>query len=194
MPAAPPTDAELLRAHGAGDPAAFAALYDRHDRPCFCFILRMLGRTHHALAEELHQDAWLVVATKWPSFDASRAGFTTWLFTIARNKVLDHFRAQTGAPQSSSGEDGDALDAVADEADGPLAQVASRELAAALVAAVESLPAPQRETFVLFAGAGCTLEEVCAITGVGLETAKSRLRYARAALKPLLHPWRPVDA
>ena len=59
----------------------------------------------------------------------------------------------------------------------------SRELAQKLVAAVERLPLAQRETFVMFAQAGLSLEEVAQATGVATETAKSRLRYARATLK-----------
>ena len=49
----PAADAELLRAHAAGDPHAFARLYDRYDRPCFLFVRRMLGSAHGQAAEDL---------------------------------------------------------------------------------------------------------------------------------------------
>ena len=68
---------------------------------------------------------------------------------------------------------------VADPGSTPLEQVETRELALTLVTAVEFLPLAQRETFVLFTDAGLTLEEVAHATNVGVETAKSRLRYAR---------------
>ena len=61
--------------------------------------------------------------------------------------------------------------------------MASRELAERLVSAVEALPLEQRGTFILFADAGLSLEDVAQATGVPIETAKSRLRYARAKLK-----------
>ena len=48
----PADDADLLRAHGAGDPHAFARLYDRYDRPCFQFIRRLLGPAHADAAED----------------------------------------------------------------------------------------------------------------------------------------------
>src|SRR3954468_19275968 len=86
--------ADLLRAHGAGDPQAFARLYDRYDRPCFQFIRRMLGAAQADAAEDLHQETWMVVSKSAADFDAGRAAFPAWLFTIARHKVWDHFRRQ----------------------------------------------------------------------------------------------------
>ena len=53
-------------------------------------------------------------------------------------------------------------------------------------AAVDALPLEQRGVFVMFAHAGLSLEEIAEVTGVGMETAKSRLRYARAKLRELL--------
>ena len=59
----------------------------------------------------------------------------------------------------------------------------SRELAQRIVTAVEALPLEQRGAFVMFAHAGLSLEEIAQATGVAVETAKSRLRYARAKLQ-----------
>ena len=56
MPSHSADDAELLRAHGHGDPQAFARLYDRYDRSCFQFVRRMLGVAHAAMAEDVHQE------------------------------------------------------------------------------------------------------------------------------------------
>jgi RNA polymerase sigma-70 factor (ECF subfamily) len=68
----------------------------------------------------------------------------------------------------------------------PLQAAESRETAQALIDAVEALPLAQRETFLLFAEAGLSLEEIAGITDVNMETAKSRLRYARATLRRVL--------
>ncbi len=59
----------------------------------------------------------------------------------------------------------------------------SRERAEEIVAAVEALPLEQRGVFVMFAEGGLSLEEIAQVTGVPVETAKSRLRYARAKLR-----------
>ena len=177
-------DADLLRAHSAGDAHAFARLYDRYDRPCFQFIRRTLGGAHADAAEDLHQETWLAVSNNAAAFDARKASFPAWLFTIARHKVWDHFRRQKVAVLASV--EDDAAMMVPDAGPTPLQQVESRELAQRLVAAVEALPLEQRGAFVMFAHAGLSLEEIARATGVAVETAKSRLRYARATLRRAL--------
>lgn len=80
------TDAELLRLHVGADPHAFAHLYDRYDRARFQFVRRMLGAVQADLAEDLHQEAWIAVSRNARAFDARKASFPTWLFTMARRK------------------------------------------------------------------------------------------------------------
>ena len=181
MPSQSADDAELLRAHGRGDPQAFAWLYDRYDRSCFQFVRRVLGAAHAAMAEDVHQEVWIAVSKSTREFDAGRGTFAAWLFTIARRKVLDHFRRQKLVPlRIDLAED---VLLIVDPGPTPLDWVTSRELAERLVSAGEALPLEQRETFILFADAGLSLEDVAQATSVPVETAKSRLRYARAKLK-----------
>lgn len=177
-------DADLLRAHGAGDPHAFARLYDRYDPACFNFIRRLLGGGHASAADDLHQETWIAVSKNAATFDPAKASFAAWLFTIARNKAFDYFRRQKVAVLSSGL--GDAAETVADPGQTPLEQVESREQAQEIVAAVEALPLEQRGVFVMFAQGGLSLEEIAQATGVTFETAKSRLRYARDKLRQSL--------
>ena len=176
-----PGDAELLSAHASGDAHAFAQLYDRYDRPCFLFIRRMLGAGRGAAAEDLHQETWIAISKSAGVFDPDKANFRAWLFTIARHKVWDHFRRQRVTILASA--QVDAAMTVPDDRPTPLEQLESRELAQRLTAAVEALPLAQRDVFVLFANAGLSLEEISEVTGAGVETTKSRLRYARATLR-----------
>jgi RNA polymerase sigma factor (sigma-70 family) len=189
----------LLLAYLAGDGAAFAHLYDRHERRCFDFVRRMLAAADEATAEDVHQEVWLSVARSAATFDVHKARFVTWLFTIARNKVMDHFRRHgnevshaTSLTDHSLGDDEQGGEiAVADpHAITPERVLHNRQLAAALLTEVQALPLPQRETFVLFAQQDMSLEEVAHITQVGVETAKTRLRYARATLRANLAGWR----
>lgn len=177
-------DADLLRAHGAGDPHAFARLYDRYDRPCFQFIRRLLGAAHGDAAEDLHQETWIAISKTAAAFDPGKASFPAWLFTIARHKTWDHFRRQKVAVLSSAQDDAAMM--VPDPGQTPLEQVQSRELAQEIISPVEALPLEQRGVFVMFAQAGLSLEEIAQVTGVTVETAKSRLRYARAKLRQSL--------
>lgn len=183
-------EADLLRAHAGGDPHAFARLYDRYDQASFVFVRRLLGAAHADAAEDLHQETWIAIARNAAGFDPARAGFRAWLFTIARRKVFDHFRRQKVAILSAA--DPEAAISVPDPAPTPLERVESLALAQTVVAAVEALPLAQRDVFVMFAHAGLSLEEIAEVTGVGVETAKSRLRYARATLRRALAAERPA--
>ncbi len=178
-------DADLLRAHAEGDPHAFARLYDRYDGPCFRFIRRLLGPAQGDAAEDLHQETWIAVSRNAAAFDAGKASFAAWLFTIARHKTWDHFRRQKVAVLASA-QDDTAMMLIPDPGQTPLEQVQSREMAEEIVSAVEALPLEQRGAFVMFAHAGLSLEEIAQVTGVTVETAKSRLRYARAKLRQSL--------
>lgn len=185
------SDAALLAGFAAGDAGAFARLYERHERPVFRFLRRSLG--DDAAAQDLMQEVWLAVIRNAAAYEP-RARFTTWLYGIARNKLIDHWRAQRPAvslDQDAANDDAPALiDRLAAAADcEPEVRAMSREQAAAFVAAVEQLPAVQREAFLLHAEGGLTVEEVAQASGVGRETAKSRLRYAMNRLRAAMEPW-----
>lgn len=185
--AAEAQDAELLRAHAAGDAQAFARLYDRYDRACFRFISRLLGPAHRDAAEDLHQETWIAVSKNAAGFDPAKASFAAWLFTIARRKAFDHFRRQKVAVLASVFDpQGEEAMLAPDPGQTPLEQVQTREQAAEIVAAVEALPLEQRGVFVMFADGGLSLEEIAEATSVAVETVKSRLRYARAKLRRAL--------
>ena len=181
-------DAALLRAHAAGDAHAFARLYDRHDRAVLVFIRRLLGPALAEAVEDLHQETWIAVSQNAASFDPGRARFAAWLFTIARRKTFDHFRRRKAAVLAGPGDPPfeDAASKIADPVATPLEQVQSRQTALRIVAAVEALPLEQRGVFVMFAEGGLSLDEIAQATGVSAETAKSRLRYARAKLRESL--------
>ena len=184
MESDPADDAALVSAHCAGDAHAFGRLYDRYDRPCFQFIRRLLGAAHADAAEDLHQETWIAVSRGAGGFDPQKGAFRTWLFTIARRKVLDHLRRQRVVFLSPGDEDAALM--VEDDAPTPVQQVESRQLAQRLADAVEALPPEQAGAFMMFALAGLSLEEIAQATGVAVETAKSRLRYARNRLRQTL--------
>ncbi len=190
-------DAALMLAYAAGDAAAFNALYEKHERPVFRFLRRSLGADGDAFADELHQEVWLAVVRNAAGY-APRARFTTWLYGIARSKLIDHWRARRpgvslDAPAGTdAGDDGetllDRLPAAANAQ--PDVRALTRAQGAAFLRAVEQLPPPQREVFLLHAEGELTLAEIGALTGVGMETAKSRLRYALDKLRATLADWR----
>jgi RNA polymerase sigma-70 factor (ECF subfamily) len=183
------SDENLMLRFGRGEGAAFEFLYQRHESRVFRYLNRNVR--NEASANDLMQEVWFAVVRGAANYQPS-AKFTTWLFTIAHNRMVDMIRANHRLQSLDAGDDADPegsslLDRLA--VDGklePLAQVQSQDEAAALLAAVAQLPAEQRSAFLLQAEAGLSVEEIAEATGSNFETVKSRLRYARAKLRQLL--------
>ncbi|MBX3677301.1 MAG: RNA polymerase sigma factor [Rhodocyclaceae bacterium] len=185
------SDEALMLAYREGDAAAFEALYRRWRGRLYRYLLRQCGNA--AQADELFQDIWLKIVGARRGYEVA-AKFSTWLFRIAHNRLIDHYRTQgRAALVSLVSYDDDPADAdrvaglPAAASSQPEAIIERKALAHELVRHIEALPAAQRETFLLSEEGELTLEEIAAATGVNRETAKSRLRYAvnklRAALR-----------
>lgn len=178
----------MLR-YSAGDAAAFDILYARHRAPLYRYFLRLA----QPAAEELFQDVWMNVINARRRYQA-RAKFTTWLYRVAHNRLVDHYRrTSAGLPQSYDDDPQDVVDAVADEAlREPESAWERRRLARRLMQSLDELPQAQRETFLLRAEAGLSLRDIAEATGTSAETAKSRLRYALARLRRALADENPA--
>jgi RNA polymerase sigma-70 factor (ECF subfamily) len=138
-------------------------------------------------AADLFQEVWSRLIAARARYEA-RAKFTTFLFHIAHNCAIDFFRRDLMMPRTGRSDDAEAQAAEPEvpeyqRPDG-LAEFAEQQ--SALLAALGALPREQRETFLLHEETGLTIEEIARITDVGLETAKSRLRYAIRKLKKSL--------
>ncbi|MFY2764541.1 RNA polymerase sigma factor [Arenimonas sp. MALMAid1274] len=178
-----PTDEELMLAYGAGDIAAFQALYSRHRGPLFRHLARQLRDP--GLAEEYFQDVWQRVITARERYRPD-ARFATWLYQIAHNRLTDHWRAKQHRP--SAPEDADELAAKVPDPETPERTLSAFEERRRLQRALEELPDDQREVVLLRLEQELSLEEIGKITGVGRETVKSRLRYAMDKLRARLRP------
>lgn len=170
-------DETLMLRYRDGDSSAFETLYARHKGPVYRYLLRNCGQAH--LAEELFQETWTGLIKARKRYRA-QARFRTYLFTLAHHRLVDHYRRQR--PEG----DEQAPDVAADERHEPPIQLDHWERAQALRVAIATLPAEQRDAFLLKEEAGLSLDDIAAITGVGSETIKSRLRYAFGKLKRLL--------
>jgi len=194
MPQPAATDEQLMQAYAAGDDRAFEMLYDRHEKRLWRYIFR--STRDAASADELAQDVWLRVVAQAGGY-APRAGapgrpvarFTTWLFTLARHRIIDRLRAARPAVSLDEplADERTLLDTLAAPSGfGPVRRIETRQQANQLLAALAALRPEQRDAFLLQAEGELSVAEIAAATGVGLETAKSRLRYARATLRRAL--------
>lgn len=189
-------DEELMLSFGRGEHAAFEELLRRHEGPLFRFVLRFVSS--RSLAEDLVQETFLRVCKSAGKY-TTRAKFTTWLYTIARNLCIDHLRRSRGKTEVSI--DRNANDPDDEErslihrlADGeaPLAssEVVREEFRQKLQEALDALPEEQKEVFTMRQFGGLKFREIGDIVGISENTVKSRMRYALEALRGHLAAYR----
>ncbi len=175
-----PADEELMLRYGGGDTEAFETLYRRHRGPLYRFLLRQVK--DQATAEEIFQDVWMRVIDSRGRYEA-RSKFSSWMYTIAHHRLMDHYRASGRARFLDEEEGAEALEALA-SGDPPAEILLERKRAVErLLEALAGLPDAQREAFLLQQEGDLSVEEIATATGVSRETAKSRLRYALAKLR-----------
>lgn len=206
-------DAQLMMRYAAGDVAAFEALYARHKGPLYRYFARQCGSADKA--DELFQNVWLRIITARGRYEP-KARFTTYMYQIAHNCLVDHYR-KSGRALTSGAEEAApaAADPVAEEVDpafasnrwalvdwesdppdpapGPEAALSAAQRAARLREALDTLPIEQQEAFLLHEEAEMGLAEIAAVTDSNAETVKSRLRYALKKLRTALGDLEPAD-
>lgn len=174
-------DAQLMVAYGRGDMRAFESLYARHRGALYRYLMRQARDGE--IANDLFQEVWSRVIVNRVRYEP-RAKFRTFLFTLAHNCFIDHCRRMKARPAGMVVEDADAADLLPADAElRPDAALERDEASQRYRAALASLPAEQRDVYLLHEESELSLEEIARVTGVGAETAKSRLRYAVGKLK-----------
>ena len=183
------SDETLMLAYAAGDAGAFDRLYKRHRGGVYRYLLRHVGNA--GLADELFKDVWMNAIRARASY-APTAKFSTWIYTLAHHRLVDHWRSSGRVRVDSLDDDGDdgtgaLVDAIpGSRVDEPETRVASRSTPGRIDAALAALPPVQRDAFLLHIESGLSLAGIAARTGAGEETVKSRVRYAYAKLRAAL--------
>jgi RNA polymerase sigma-70 factor (ECF subfamily) len=178
------TDEDLMLRFKNGDLAAFDSLYTRHKAALYRFFRRQCPAED---AEELYQDTWLKIIRAKRRY-AVRARFSTYLYRIAHNGLIDYYRRSHKGLLASYEMTEQSEQWAADETWQPEQRNLSDERLTRLLDALARLPAAQREAFVLREESGMSIAEIAETTGVNPETAKSRLRYAVAKLRAEMEP------
>ena len=177
-------EGEQLSAIRSGDVLAFNQLYQRYAAGLLGFILQRVP--NRAEAEEILQETFVRVLRD-KKFEPGKAGLGTYLYVIARNLTLNHLRDHAPARHQALETTPESLwETPSDElADHKLGQ---HQQLKALRAALETIPAAQREAFVLRHQHGRSYQEIAEIVQCPVGTAKSRVHLAVAALKEALEP------
>src|SRR5215212_2967170 len=179
-------DEDLMLAYRDGDARAFDALYLRHKTPLYRYLVRQCRDA--AIAEELFQDIWANLVRARATYTVS-ARFTTYLYRLAHNRLIDHYRRRAPAALVSFDDDESVPDVAGGRQGEPHVSYEAKAQAQRVLQVLESLPAAQREAFVLQHEAGMSIEDIAEATGVTRETAKSRLRYAMTKLREGMTEW-----
>jgi len=174
-------DETLMLAYCSGDTAAFESLYNKHKGSVYRYLKRQCG--NEATAEELFQDVWINIIKARQRYKAS-AKFTTWLYHIAHNRLIDHYRKNSRLPDSYDEELADELED--DDQIDLVSEINRSRQAEKLLNCISQLPEAQRESFLLKEESGLSLIDIADVAGTSRETIKSRLRYALKALRHCL--------
>ncbi len=175
-----------------GDEAAFEVLLGRYRNQVFGFLMR--ATQDRAAAEDLYQETFFKLIRHAPNY-TPKSTFRTFLFTIARNTLNDHYRKQVRNPSRHAA-------GIQDENSGnePAAATASNpdtladrlRIRAVIDMALNRLPPPQKEMFLLREEAGLDFAEAARAARCSVNTAKSRMRYALLKLRELLREYGAV--
>ncbi|HEV3216911.1 MAG TPA: sigma-70 family RNA polymerase sigma factor [Vicinamibacterales bacterium] len=185
MTGLPLTDEELVARSRTGDTESFNQLVRRWERQIFALAYRTLGREEDA--RDVTQETFLRAFRALPGFKGD-AKFSSWLYRIALNLCRDWMRRDRRAPMVDVPEGVEIHELAADKQEvASVEDLAARaELSAAVAAAMEQLPAEQRNAIILKEYQGLTFQEVAELMNCPLSTAKTRLYQGLTLLRRYL--------
>lgn len=181
----------LVRRCIAGDAAAWEELVRQYHRRIYQICYRFTGS--HAEAEDLTQDIFIRMYRSLESYDPARASFVTWVVTVSRNLLVDHFR-KGKYDRVTDSLDGSATDSeemplsdrIADVSPGPDAHLESREAREQVHRALQRLSPELREAVILRDLQDMDYREIATVLKVPEGTVKSRINRGRTELARLL--------
>ena len=160
----------------AGDTEAFRLIVERYERPLLSMVQHLAWNA--ADTEDLAQEVFLAAFEKLDSFDPAVSRFSTWLFTIARNKTINANKKKRAQPLPALPE--------RHNRENSAGHAEYEELFGRLDAGLNALPAKQRRAFVLAQMEELPYEEIARIEGTRVGTIKSRVNRARQKLQASL--------
>jgi RNA polymerase sigma-70 factor (ECF subfamily) len=178
-------NAAIARGLKRQDPELLDRLIETYQHRLMRYLMFLTGKRE--VAEDLFQETWIRVLRRGSQYNG-QARFDTWIFTIARNLVIDLSRKRTMASLDEMREGGDDERPfeIVEDGPSPLEQFQGRENAAEVAAVILTLDPSYREVLTLRFHEEMSLEEIATVTRAPLSTVKSRLYRGLAALKPEL--------
>ncbi|HUW17826.1 MAG TPA: sigma-70 family RNA polymerase sigma factor [Sedimentisphaerales bacterium] len=169
-------ETEVIRRILEGDIESFRFLLERYEKPVISMIRSITDDRESC--EDIAQDVFFTVYKKLASFDPARSDFSTWLFTIARNKSLNALKKKRVFSASELPERTDQTN--------PSDCLTQKELFERLDGELQVLPSRQRRAFVMAEIEKLSYEQIAQIEGARLGTIKSRINRAKKKLRSAL--------
>ena len=176
-------DETSLRRLAFGDQAAAASLYDRHARPLYSLILRILG--NETEAEDVLQDVFAQAFRQAARYDPRRGAVAAWLLTIARSRAIDRLRARRARVETGAGET-QTLDEMPDAQPDAVSTMLDEERSRLVRRALGELPMLQRIAIELAYYEGLSHSEIAERLEQPLGTVKTRIRLGLLKLRDVL--------
>lgn len=176
---------DIIRRAAKGDEEAFAALVTAHQHMVYNLALSILRNRDDAL--DVSQEVFIKVYRFLPSYHFDSA-FTTWLYRLTKNAVLDYLRAKKRKPSSSleALEENGGVFRDEETSTDPFTDLLTAERKRMLYAAMDELSEAHREVIRLSCFCGESYESIAAILGIELGTVKSRINRAKKELRKIL--------
>ena len=172
------TDEQLVAAYANGDNKAFDALLERHQQRVFSYIYYIVK--DRDLADDIFQDTFVkAIMTIRQGRYTENGKFSGWISRIAHNLIIDHFRQlKAENPLSTDDDEVNVLNDIK-LADGNIEDtISSIELTHDIRALIRELPKSQRQVLVMRYYRNMSFKEIAETTGVSINTALGRMRYA----------------
>jgi RNA polymerase sigma-70 factor (ECF subfamily) len=187
------TDKQLVQAYANGNNAAFDTLLNRHQKAVFNYILHIVK--DQDLANDIFQETFVKAITVIRQGRYEDNGkFGGWINRVAHNLIIDHFRRNKAENTVSNEADGSDLfndkDLCEDSIEDVLVQT---QLTKDLRRLVRELPASQREVIMMRIYRDMSFKEIAEETGVSINTALGRMRYALRNMRRLVDETRVLE-
>ncbi len=181
----PNDDSELVRDYISGDEKALEILINRHNQRVTSFIYsKVLDRD---VTEDIFQDTFIKVIKTLKKGTYSEEGkFLPWVMRIAHNLIIDHFRRNKRMPKFEGNDDFNIFSVISDDQLNAEKRIIKDQIDSDLQYLIEELPDDQKEVLVMRIYQDMSFKEISENTGVSINTALGRMRYALINLRKII--------
>lgn len=179
------TDALLVKNYVAGDEAALSILITRHQSKIYGFIYSKIS--DRDLTDDIFQDTFVKVIKTLKSNSYNEQGkFLPWVMRIAHNLIIDHFRRNKKMPYLRETEEFSIFSIMSDQSLTIENQIISDQVDMDLKKIIQQLPEDQKEVLLMRMYQDLSFKEISELTGVSINTALGRMRYAILNLRKVI--------